>query len=105
MVQPSWLDALIDSYRDETVGTAGGRVVNMPEPYCNRVSGPPRLFVRPSGRVISKDAGLVSTAEVEVDHLIGCKMSFRRKALEQVGGFDPSCTGYKKLDRTIRELS
>jgi len=30
--------------------------------------------------------------QVEVDHLIGCNMSFRRKALEQVGGFDPNYT-------------
>src|SRR6266566_3979715 len=92
MVQPGWLEALVDSYRDEIVGAAGGRIINMPEPYCNRVSGPPRLFIRASGRVISKDSGLVSIAEVEVDHLIGCNMSFRCKALEQVGGFDPNYT-------------
>ena len=92
MVQPGWLESLVDAYLDETVGAAGGRVIDMPAPYCDQVSGPPRLFIRPSGRVISKDAGLVSRIEMEVDHLIGCNMSFRRQALEQVGGFDPNYT-------------
>ena len=92
MVQAGWLESLIDVYRDETAGAAGGRVIGMPEPYCNQVEGPPRLFVLPSGRVIAKDAGLVSVNLVEVDHLIGCNMSFRRKVLEQVGGFDPTYT-------------
>lgn len=92
MVQADWLGSLVSVYHDETVGAAGGRVIGMPEPYCDQVEGPPRLFVEPSGRVIAKDAGLVSVIQVEVDHLIGCNMSFRRKALEQVGGFDPNYT-------------
>ncbi|GAC1652313.1 MAG: hypothetical protein NVS4B12_23660 [Ktedonobacteraceae bacterium] len=92
MVQEQWLESLISVYQDETVGAAGGRVIGMPEPYCDQVAGPPRLSVTPSGRVTAKDAGLVSTATVEVDHLIGCNMSFRYKALEQVGGFDTNYT-------------
>lgn len=92
MVQPGWLDALIDVYQDETIGAAGGRVIGMPEPYCDQLEGPPRLTVATSGRVVAKDAGLVSTNPIEVDHLIGCNMSFRRKALEMVGGFDQNYT-------------
>lgn len=92
MVQAGWLEALVSVYADETVGAAGGRVIGMPEPYCDQVTGFPRLIVAPSGRVIARDVGLVSTGRVEVDHLIGCNMSFRYKALEQVGGFDPHYT-------------
>jgi GT2 family glycosyltransferase len=92
MVQVGWLESLIDVYRDETIGAAGGRVIGMPEPYCDQVKGPPRLYVGDSSRVIAKDVGLVSASQVKVDHLIGCNMSFRRKALEQVGGFDPNYT-------------
>lgn len=92
MVQPTWLEALVSVYQDESVGAAGGRVIGMPEPYSEQVAGPPRLIVEDSGRVIAKDAGLVSSASLEVDHLIGCNMSYRRRALEQVGGFDPNYT-------------
>lgn len=92
MVQPGWLDALVDTYQDETVGAAGGRIIHIPEPYCELVAGPPQLSVETSGRVTATDLELVSTEQVEVEHLQGCNMSFRRKALEQVGGFDPNYT-------------
>lgn len=92
MVQPGWLQALVDVYGDGTIGAAGGRVIAMPEPYCDEITGPPRLYITRLGGVIAKDAGLVSEQRVEVDHLIGCNMSFRRAALEEVGGFDPNFT-------------
>src|SRR5579883_3072383 len=92
MVQPSWLEALLDVYRDKTIGAAGGRVITMPEPYCDEIKGPPRLHVTRLGGVIAKDAGLVSEERTEVDHLIGCNMSFRRTVLEEVGGFDSNFT-------------
>jgi GT2 family glycosyltransferase len=92
MVQEGWLEELVSVYDDEMVGAAGGRVIGMPAPYCDQITGSPRLFVEASGRVVAKGAGLVSHAQVEVDHLIGCNMSFRRQALEQVGGFDPNYT-------------
>src|SRR2546426_11042593 len=92
MVQTGWLEALLNAYRDETVGAAGGRVISMPEPYCNEVWGSPRLFVSPSGRVKGTGVGLVSMNQVEVDHLVGCNMSFRREVLELTGGLDPNYT-------------
>jgi GT2 family glycosyltransferase len=92
MVQPGWLDALVEVYQDDSIGAAGGRVIAMPEPYCNQWKGEPHLTVAASGRVVAKDAGLISTYPIEVDHLIGCNMSFRRKALEMVGGFDQNYT-------------
>ena len=92
MVQPGWLAALIKTYCNETIGAVGGRVIEMPAPYCDEVRGSPRMFVKPSGRVIGKDYGLYSTEEVEVDHLRGNNMSFRREVLEQIGGFDANYT-------------
>jgi GT2 family glycosyltransferase len=50
------------------------------------------LLVKPSGVTVASGFDLVGEAAVEVDHLVGCNMSFRRKALQQVGGFDPSYT-------------
>jgi len=92
MVYPEWLLSLVEAYQDETVGAAGGRIVRRPEPYCDQISGTPNLSITPSGIVIAQNVDLVSTAQIEVDHLIGCNMSFRREALEQVGGFDPNYT-------------
>ncbi len=90
MVQPGWLAALVKTYRDEAIGAVGGRVIEMPEPYCDQVSGSPRMFILPSGRVIGKNRGGV--VETEVDHLSGGNMSFRREVLEQTGGSDPNYT-------------
>lgn len=92
MVQKGWLAALVNAYRDETVGAVGGRVIDMPEPYCDQASGSPKLVILPWGRVIRKGVGLLSTAQIEADHLPGGNMSFRRTALEQVGCFDPNYT-------------
>lgn len=92
MILPDWLPSLIEAYRDETIGAAGGRVIRRPQPYCDQQSGTPQLSVQPGGIVIARETDLPSTGKIEVDHLIGCNMSFRRKALEQVGGFDVNYT-------------
>ena len=92
IVEPGWLDALIDTYRDETVGAVGGRIIQMPKPHCDLITDSPILSVRPSGRVIIENLGSFSTEQVEVDWLLGCNMSFRRTVLELVGGFDPGYT-------------
>src|SRR5205823_3917566 len=88
MIQSGWFAALANAYCDETVGAVGGRIIDMPEPYCDQISGSPYLVVKPSGRVVRRGVGLLSTEQREVDHLPGGNMSFRREALEQVGGFD-----------------
>jgi GT2 family glycosyltransferase len=92
MIRPTWLLALLKAYQDERVGAAGGRVIHRPEPYCDQQSGNPELIIRPSGVVIARDIDRPSAGRQEVDHLIGCNMSFRRLALEQVGGFDTNYT-------------
>ncbi|QBD81752.1 glycosyltransferase family 2 protein [Ktedonosporobacter rubrisoli] len=92
MVQPGWLETLLSVYEDKTVGAAGGRIITMPEPYSEQKAGPPQLIISPTGNVLARDTGLVSEAVLEIDHLVGCNMSFRRTVLEQVGGFDPTYT-------------
>jgi GT2 family glycosyltransferase len=100
MVQPGWLTALVNTYRNEAVGAVGGRVIEMPAPHCDEVRGTPRFLIRPSGRVIGKGRGVFSTEEIEVDHISGGNMSFRREVLEQVGGFDPNYTLTNFLEET-----
>lgn len=92
MVYPTWLQAMVDAYQDETVGAVGGRITRRPEPYCDQDAGSPILLVKPSGVSVAKDFDLVSEATIDVDHLVGCNMSFRRKALLQVGDFDSNYT-------------
>ena len=100
MVQPGWPDALLATYQDETVGAAGGRVISTPKPYCDMITGSPILVARPDGRAIIENIGSSSKAQIEVDWLPGCNMSFRRTALEQVGGFDPGLTFNNLRDDT-----
>src|SRR5438128_9937438 len=57
MVEPGWLDALVDTYRDKTVGAAGGRVIEVPKPHCDLLTGSPSLSIRHSGRAIVKRLG------------------------------------------------
>src|SRR6266566_1889565 len=105
MVQPGWLDTLVDTYRDEAVGAVGGRIIEVPKPHCDLLTEAPIFSVRPSGRVIGRNRGTASTEQVEVDWLPGGNMSFRRKALEQVGGFDPAYTltnGREDIDFSFR---
>ncbi len=92
MIYPTWLKAMVDAYNDETVGAVGGRITRKPEPYCDLETGTPTLQVKPSGIAIARGFDLVSEAPIDVDHLVGCNMSFRRKALQQVGGFDSNYT-------------
>src|SRR2546430_15616069 len=39
MVQSGWLDALLAAYLDETVGAVGGRIIEVPKPYCDLLTG------------------------------------------------------------------
>jgi len=89
MVQPGWFDALVDTYRDETVGAVGGLVIEVPKPHCDLLTDAPIISIRPSGQVIVKNIGAASVNQVEVDWLPGGNISCRRTVLEQVGGFDP----------------
>jgi GT2 family glycosyltransferase len=92
MVQPAWLDALLATYQDETVGAVGGRLVEVPKPHCDLLTNIQLLYIRPPGQFIVKYVGPASTDQIQVDWLNGCNMSFRRTAFEQVGGFDPGYT-------------
>lgn len=100
LVQPGWLEALLAAYRDEKIGAVGGRTTGVPSPFCDEVSGPPLMTVSSSGEVVMKGIELFSEIPVEVDHLRGCNMSFRREVLEQIGGFDPNYTLTNLLEET-----
>jgi GT2 family glycosyltransferase len=99
-LEPDWIETLIPFYDDPTVGGVGGYVEH---PGCRSVAG---RFVRPmlglSSRRYRIDWGGFNTipwsshpaADQPADWLSGCNMSFRREALERVGGFDVSYGNY-----------
>ncbi|MFP3714952.1 glycosyltransferase family 2 protein [Puerhibacterium sp. TATVAM-FAB25] len=81
---PGWLDALVAPYADPDVAGVGGRVVDAgPQDEADGLELVGRLL--PDGRLTDRfgtDPGRV----VDVDHLHGAAMSFRRTALAAAGG-------------------
>ncbi len=84
LVEPGWRAALLEPYEDPTVGGVGGEVR---EPGSEIDAGPVGV-VSPRGYVEGNFA-TTRTEPVEVDHVQGCNMSFRRSVLDRVRGFDP----------------
>lgn len=80
-----WLKNLIATYTDSSIGAVGGRALN-------NQPGEATQGIREIGRLKSNgvltgyfaaDPGKV----IEVDHVMGCNMSFRREVVARLGGF------------------
>lgn len=83
-VPPEWLDLLLRSYDDPAVTAVGGRIVNgAPGEQTHGLDRLGRLL--PSGDLTGYFTGDPGR-RIDVDHLIGANMSFRRAALLEVGG-------------------
>src|SRR6266566_1597930 len=65
MVQPGWLDALLATYLDESVGAVGGRIVELPKPHCNLLADTPLQYIRPPGQFIINYVGPAYTDQIE----------------------------------------
>jgi len=89
LVQPGWLQALAHHYADPKVGGVGGLVLAPgEEPRRDSVVGRMSSLGTPVG-----DFNVLTSGPVQVEHLRGCNMSFRREVLISLGGFDPSYDG------------
>jgi GT2 family glycosyltransferase len=95
VVSKDWSKYILEPYEYENVGGVGGRV--LPLGYHGKASDVPEKY-RAIGKVF--DNGFVlnnydipTQHPIEVDTLIGCNMSFRRKLLLKVGGFDENFRG------------
>ncbi|OLT55338.1 glycosyltransferase [Cellulosimicrobium sp. CUA-896] len=83
-VAPDWLDELLAPYADPDVVAVGGRADNgIPGEEAEGLDRIGRLL--PDGRLTGYFAADPGRA-VEVDHLLGANMSFRREALAAIGG-------------------
>ena len=84
VVESAWLENLLRHYCDDSVGGVGGKVKT------------PGLKTRSSdyGTGVIQDGFVIgnwnppATQAFEVQHLLGCNMSFRRTPVLKLGGFD-----------------
>jgi GT2 family glycosyltransferase len=80
-----WLANLLATYDQENVGAVGGRA-------CNGVAGEESFGVADIGQLKSNGTLIGNFAAdshkvIDVDHVMGCNMSFRRQTLAALGGF------------------
>lgn len=81
LADPNWLETLVSHYRDPTVIGAGGKI----EPLY--LAGRPTWFPEEFDWVVGCTYRGLPETVATVRNLIGCNMSFRRDALELMGGF------------------
>jgi GT2 family glycosyltransferase len=80
-----WAAAILETYADPTVGAVGGRAIN-------NVPGEEKLTEAAIGRITKDGLTMANFAAdpgeiIEVDHILGCNMSYRREVLAELGGF------------------
>ncbi len=88
---PGWSANLLAAYTDADVGGVGGRALNrQPDEETTGVDSIGRFnrWGEPLG-FFAADPGKV----IEVEHIIGCNMSFRRGVLEELKGFREDFAG------------
>ncbi len=92
-----WLQCLVSAYEDETIGGVGGRAVRseFDVPRVTRHVG----SITPNGELIG-NFDTLAPGPVDVCHLIGCNMSFRRRLLQRVGGFREDYPGTEVREET-----
>jgi GT2 family glycosyltransferase len=81
--EPEWLERLLPHYDDPTVGGVGGRQIRgQPGELTEGVDAIGRLL--PDGTLTGNFAADPGRA-IEVDHLLGASMSFRRSVIDELG--------------------
>ena len=81
---PEWLEKLLEPYCDPGVGGVGGRALNdQPDEATNGIEDIGRF--RADG-TLSGNFAADPRAVIEVDHLLGANMSYRRRILVELGG-------------------
>ena len=89
--EPDWLERLLPFYDDPGVGAVGGRQIReQPGELAEGLDAIGRL--RPDGTMtghFAADPG----HPVDVDHLLGANMSFRRAAIDRIGGIRDGYAG------------
>jgi len=93
--EPEWLAQLLTGYSDSKVGAVGGRALNN-QPNEEMIGVTDLGKIKKDGQLcgfFAADPGRI----IEVDHVMGCNMSFRREVLAQLGGFREDYPGISGL--------
>jgi len=98
-VDPNWLNELVKPYTDPRVVAVGGRTLE-------GVDGEEGAGIGEIGRLLpngglSYNFAADSGRPIEVDHLLGANMSFRRRAIEAVGGIRHDYAGMQSLREEV----
>jgi GT2 family glycosyltransferase len=89
--EPDWLERLLPFYEDPEVGAVGGRQIRgVPGEITEGVDAIGRL--QEDGTITGNFAADPGRP-VDVDHLLGANMSFRRSALDRIGGIHDGYAG------------
>jgi GT2 family glycosyltransferase len=101
---PDWAGQILLPYCDPTVGAVGGQALNGIEGERNPAAPVGKLT--PWGEVIG-NFGADIGGVIDVDHLMGCNMSFRRDLLARLGGFiefypNGRCSTFEEVDLCLR---
>lgn len=84
VVEGAWLDNLLRHFRDDSIGGVGGRVEI---PGLKRGTSNYKTGVIEDGFIIG-NWNPAALQPFEVQHLLGCNMSFRKAPVMKLGGFD-----------------
>lgn len=102
--EPGWAEAIVAGYSEDAVGAVGGRALN-------RRPGEAEIGRDQVGKVLANGVHTGHFAAdpgrmIDVDHIMGCNMSFRRGVLAELGGFRedyPGISGVREdTDMSLR---
>jgi len=88
---PDWLAELLVPYADPAVGAVGGRASRPGVPIVD--VGPDDIGRLRDDGTLTGHFDVVLPEPVAVDHLLGCNMSFRRTAVNSIGGIHDGYPG------------
>lgn len=93
IAEPQWAAGIIRAYsNDLTIGGAGGRIIEGLDAPVSIPRGQKVATIDMYG-IPQANFNALTDGIVEVDHLKGCNMSFRRDVLAQNGNFDEAFNG------------
>jgi GT2 family glycosyltransferase len=104
-VDENWSTNILTSYTHSNIGGVGGRVIphGATASYFIKTKKNETGKIHVDGLILGNFDALLPTS-IEVDHLNGCNMSFRKDLLMQVGGFDENFMGNSFRDDTDASL-
>ncbi|RYX84332.1 glycosyltransferase [bacterium] len=95
---PTWLEKIVEPYSDAKVGAVGGRALRGTPDEATK--GADDIGTFKSYGFLGGNFGADSLRDLDVFHLPGCNMSFRRDVLSELGGLRDDYTGTEVREET-----